>query len=125
MAKFLGVDIAKLVSQNLGSRLNPLTLTHYTELGREESDPTGAPKRRSSRHAGRGFVEDYTDRQTDGKTILRGDRKVIILAASLTPSIRPVPGDRVDIGSERLAIVESGVTSDPATATYTCQARAY
>lgn len=125
MAKLFGVDIAKALNRAAGSGLLALTVERTTHGDRTASDPTGGKAERSSSSTGRGFVEDYTDREIDGKDVQRGDRKVSILGASLTPSIVPRPGDVITIEGESVAIVEGGVKTDPAKALYLCQARAF
>lgn len=125
MAKFLGVDVAKLVNRHIGSRLDPATLYHATVGERDEDDPLAGREERRTQHAARGFFEEYADARIDGTTILRGDRKVILIGDSISPPVRPMPGDEILLLGERVRIVEHGVSSDPARATYTCHTRAF
>ena len=64
--------------------------------------------------------EEYSERWRLEGLVNVGERRVIILAESL--SITPQPKDRITIRSETFSIID--VQSDPALATYTCRAMA-
>lgn len=80
-------------------------------------------------HACEGLVVDYNARMFDGKTIMAGDRQVIIFATTLvalptspvTPAPIPEPGDTVTAQGGKYTVIT--VQRDPASATYTCQVR--
>lgn len=71
-------------------------------------------------HNCRGLVDDYRADQRDGTLILSNDRKVLILAPSL--SITPVPGDKIT--ARGVVYTAITVQADPALATFTVQVRA-
>lgn len=123
--KFLGVDIAGLVNKNLGRRLGTVSLRHYTPGTRSATDPTAGNAPRASTHQARGFFDDYRDREIDGTNVQRGDRRVVLIGDSISPRVTPAPGDEITLDGETSRIVEGGVRSDPAKATYTCQTRAF
>ena len=71
--------------------------------------------------------EEWSTSYLAGGLVLAGERKVLILAASL--ATEPKPGDRITIRGETFTVVpESGgapaVATDPAKATWTLRARA-
>lgn len=127
--KLFGIDIAGLVHRNMSAGLVPLTLTRTSAGTRSATDPTAGTNPRTSSSVGRGFVEEYRDSQVDGEMVERGDRKIIIIGDSLKPAAVPSPGDSIAMkiaGTDAtVEIVQGGVRSDPANATYTCQVRAY
>lgn len=123
--RFMGVDIAGLVNQHLGRRLDTATLTHYTPGEVDDDDPTAGAQDLQSTHEARGFFDEYQDRHVDGVRIQRGDRMVVLIGDSISPAVKPAPGDTITLLGETARIVEGGVRSDPAGATYTCQVRAF
>jgi len=119
MPTLFGVDIAGIINRELGPKLLPLTLTGYTAGTRTVGQLSGGTNPTSSTATGRGFTEDYSEGQIDGDTVKVGDRKVVILGASV--SLIPAPGMTVTI--EGVAYRIERVKRDPAAATYTCQVR--
>lgn len=71
-------------------------------------------------HNCRGLVDDYRADQRDGTLIQINDRKILILAPSL--SVTPVPGDRIT--ARGVVYTAITVQADPALATFSVQARA-
>jgi len=67
----------------------------------------------------RGFIDDYRADQRDGTIIQVNDRKVIVLAPSL--SVTPAPQDKITARGTQYVVVS--VRADPAMATWTIQAR--
>ena len=103
MAKLFGVDIASLVHKNMSAGLLKLTIKHYTPGTRTATDPTAGTNPTDSTHQGRGFYEEYADRQIDGKLVRAGDRKIIVIAKSVKPSVSPVPGDEIHVAGSAQA----------------------
>ena len=121
MPKLFGIDIAGLVGKQLGKSLLPLTLTKVTAGTPTAGSLTGGSNPTTADSAARGILDDYRAVQIDGELIQRGDRKVLILGATITPAVVPEPGDRVTIEGATFNVVR--VERDPAAATYTCQVR--
>jgi len=71
-------------------------------------------------HGCRGFVDDYRADQRDGTIIQVNDRKIVILAPSL--SVAPAPQDKITARGANYTVIS--VQADPALAGYTCQVRA-
>lgn len=125
--KLFGLDIGSIVNRAVSAAggVTPLTLRRVTVGARSASNPTGGLPERVTTSSGQGILESFSDTQVDGTLIERGDRSVLILAASLNPNIVPTPGDEIVIDGFTGRIVPNGVRQDPAAATYTCQIRAY
>ena len=121
--RLFGVDIAGEVNKAMGAGLLPVTVTKRTPGSRTSGSLTAGTNPTTTVLRGRGFAEDYQDAQVDGTQIQRGDRKVLILGASLKPAGVPEPGDKVTVEGETGYIVEDGVKRDPAAAAYVCQVR--
>ena len=116
----LGVDIAQLLNKHLGSSLLPCTLTRYTAGARTTS--TSGRSQTVSTSTAKGFVEDYDESHVDDTIVQRGDRKVVVLGDSISPTVTPEQGDLVTIEGGQYKVVR--VMRDPAEATYVLQCRA-
>jgi hypothetical protein len=125
MAKLFGVDIAGILHKSLSPGLLPGTLYVENTTARDPLDPTAGPVHGEPlRYTFRGAITSYTDKEIDGNLIKKEDRKVLIIAKSISnQSIVPANGMKVSVtGTPGLWRIER-VRMDPATATYTCQAR--
>lgn len=114
-----GVNIASVLNQAMGSGLLSASLTKVVAGSRDPLNPTGGQQSTYTTYIGRGFVEMYAERDIDESLVEQGDRKIILLGASL--SAVPQTNDRLLIEGDEFRIVR--VTRDPAAATYVCQAR--
>lgn len=127
MPDLFGLDIAGIVNDAItdAGGLVPLTLTVVTstEAGRTPGSPSaGRNPTTTGPHAGQGIIENYDAKEIDGTLIQDGDRKVLILGASLPTGIVPKADDTISIESfVGLRVVQ--VMRDPAAATYECQVR--
>ncbi|ARQ01708.1 head-tail joining protein [Pseudorhodoplanes sinuspersici] len=65
------------------------------------------------------WVDDYEASQVDGTSILRNDRKVYVVASSL--SVTPVAGNTITINGSTYTVIN--VERDPAGACFVLQAR--
>ncbi len=121
MGKFLGVDVAKILGQTFGSKVSSVTLVKVVAWDRQAGQLTSGVNPTTQDYSARGFVEDYKDQFIDGTIIQRGDRKITLLGDTIASKAIPEAGDKLRIGEDSLVIVN--VARDPASATYTCQAR--
>jgi hypothetical protein len=119
MPDIFGADIAGELNKALGPLVFPMTLTQVTGGGRQ-TNPTGKSEFTTDYDC-KGFVDDYEARYIDDTIIQRGDRKVVILGASLPTGVIPKPTDKTVIEGETKVVIN--VTRDPAGATYECQVR--
>jgi hypothetical protein len=113
-------DIAGKINKKLGPLVFDLTLHVVTE-GTRGANLTGGTNPTETDHAGRGFVDDYRNTEIDGTIIQIGDRKTVILGASLPAGVVPKVQDKVTIEGTKRTIVF--VKRDPAGATYECASR--
>lgn len=119
--KLFGVDIAAIIKKSMASGLLPVTLIKEIPGARGAVLSAGQPLAPKS-YACRGFTDEYKLNQFDGNTILRGDKKILILGDTLPKGITPEGNDRVVC--ENITYVIQGVPErDPAAATYVCQVR--
>lgn len=121
MTKLFGVDIAKTVNQAMGKGLLPATLIKVTAGTR--ATPTGGTNPTAQNFPARGIISDYTDREKAGTEVKVGERKILLLGASLPAGIVPEPGDKVTIEGRTYRIVDDGVTRDAASAAYRCRGK--
>jgi hypothetical protein len=118
-----GLDIAGIVADSIdqaGGLLDVL-LTKKTPGVRDVNDPTAGTSPIPAPYACQGVISDYNTRLIDGTLVKTGDRRILILGATLDAGIVPAPGDQVTIESQTFDVVR--VARDPAAASYDCQAR--
>jgi len=116
-----GEDIAGKINQALGPLVFDQILINITEV-RNPLDPTEVTLTETP-HDCKGFVDVFEDDHVDGTLVLRTDRKIVILGASLPSGVTPQPGDKITAEGTNFNIVPKGVKRDPAAATYECQSR--
>ena len=121
MPDLFGIDIAKLVADNIGPGVLPAVLTKVTPGTRTAGSLTAGTNSTSVDHDCRGFIDDYDASQIDGTLIKMDDHKVTIIGGTLPAGVIPVQNDHVFIEGTTYEIIR--VKRDPAAATYTCQAR--
>jgi hypothetical protein len=83
------------------------------------TDPADPPAPTATPYACKAIVETYSDYFRQNGMVDAKDRKVLILADSLT--VQPVPNDRVTISGITFTVMEVG--TDPATAVWECKGR--
>lgn len=120
--KLFGVNIAKLIHQNMSKGLLEATLTKVTLGARTSGSLTGGKAKTEATYSCRGFVEDYRDSQIDGTIVEKGDRMIVLIGDSIADGAVPAVDDKVTIEGRTYTIV-GPVKRDPAAATYTLQVR--
>ena len=75
----------------------------------------------NTEHSTEGIILNYQDREFDGDRIRRGDRKILIEQAELTPI--PNLGDRIEVTATGLSYNIIQLKQDPVSATWTFQVR--
>ncbi len=120
--KLFGLDIAKIVADSIKSAGGVLdaTLISVTPGTGTDAEPNSF-KPTTTTHSARGFIDDYRDSQVDGTIVRRGDRRVTLLGATISPPVAPKTNDRVTI--EGFTFDVQKVRRDPAGATYELQVR--
>jgi len=125
MPKLFGVDIASVLNRELAPGLLDGTL--YVDTGgvRDPLNPTaGAVGGSAEVHTFKGIINFYRDNEVDEELILHSDRKILIVAKSINPTVVPEKGMRVSMSDDpRTSYQIVRVNRDPASATYICQGR--
>jgi hypothetical protein len=122
-----GVDIAGLINEHLSPSLLPVILRKWgmpsggdRPIGELSKPPARAA---DTVHTARGMISNFDPNEFDSSQLLEaGDRKVFLIAESITPKAEPEGGDTVEIegGVYRVARV---LKREPAGATYVLQVR--
>lgn len=121
MASPLAGGLAKTIGKAMAGLFLPATLARDTAApASPASDPWNPGGPTTATYPCRAIHEEYAERYRLEGLMQAGDRKVLILAASLT--VEPKPGDRVTIRGETFTI--AAVATDPAKACWECRARA-
>lgn len=123
------IDIAKELAKQLKKHGGPIgvqsmTLTLSTPGTRTAGNLGGGTNPTTTAYPCSGFVEEYDSRLIDGTLVLRSDRKVSILGASVAAV--PVAGARITVPTGPFAgtyTVIGPVGGDGVGAVYECQAR--
>lgn len=98
-------QVASLVKVTPGTR-TPGALTAGT-------NPT------TTSYAAKGWIDDFDNHEIDGTIVIVGDRKIMLLGASIAGGKTPSPDDQVIIAGSKYRVRR--VMSDPANAVYVCQ----
>jgi len=109
-------DIREIVGNAFGGFF--LNATYRRDADVQNPD-TGTVTRTTLDYACKAIMEMTPTRLRAGEAWVEGDRRFLVLAASL--SIVPKPGDRVVFNGETWAVVS--IDTDPATATWSIQGR--
>ncbi|MBI2239622.1 MAG: hypothetical protein HYU59_02335 [Magnetospirillum gryphiswaldense] len=118
MASPLQGGIAKTIGKALAGVMYPVTLSRVTEGYYDPDTGTVVPGETLTFPA-KGMVEDWGAYYKAEGLVQAGDRKVLILAASL--AVPPALGDTVTADGQSWLVI--AVQSDPAKAAWTLQVR--
>lgn len=117
MTSPLAGSLARTIGSAMSSLFLPATLIRdVPQVGGDPADPL--PPIPATFNC-RGMVEAYSQYFKANGLVEQNDRKVLILAASL--SVRPKPNDRVTIAGITFTIMD--VSTDPAEAVWECKGR--
>lgn len=117
-----GVDIAKLIKDNLAGSVLDAVLTKVTNTGVNPADPTGAPITSSTSYACKGFIDSQARRAIDGTLIQDGTRVVVLLGDTINGGNTEVTtADTITIEGTAFSI--QSVDRDPDAATWTMVVR--
>lgn len=121
--KNLGINIAKIVNDNLGASVLDATLRKVTQTSRSAGNLTAGRQPTTADYTCKGFI-DSQENQPFPDTLAKDGMKIIVLLGDSIESDQvPTTQDRVIIESTEYNIVE--VDRDPASATYTLMVRPY
>ena len=112
-----GVNISKLVADNIGPGVLDATLTVFTPGTRSE-DPTAGRQPTSTDHACKGFIDSKSRENSGGTLVKDGDVVIVLLGDTIDGGeTAPRVNDQVLIEGDTYRI--SALDRDPAAATYT------
>lgn len=118
MSGLLTAGIAKMVYGATKAIMLDAVLTRSAAFDGADPWEPGAT-RTPLTNSCKGFVDDYSESRIDGTVIMRGDRRIVLIAYGMT--LTPQPGDQVTIQGEYYKIIN--VRRDPASAAFTLQVR--
>lgn len=121
MPNLFGIDIAAVVKDAFAGQLVSGTLTRVTPGTRTPGALTGGENPTTTAHTFDGVYEEFTASQIDGELVRVGDRKVIMIAGTISPAAVPDVGDQITLEGDVTRVVR--VSRDPAAASYTCHVR--
>lgn len=96
-----------------------LDATYTVDVPGTITDPADPPAPTTTDYACKAIVETYSDYYSKNELVQDGDRKVLILANSL--SVQPVVNSRITISGITFTTIK--VDTDPATAVWEIQGR--
>lgn len=94
-------------------------LVREVEGAPDPDRPWEPPEKTEARYRCKAIVEKYSDYYRKNELVGEKDRKVLVLAESL--STKPEPGDRIVV--QNIGFVVINVATDPATAIWEIQGR--
>lgn len=128
MPKLFGVNIAGILNKALSPGFFDGELYYGNSPSRDPDNPTsGMAFAGADSSTVKCLINSYTDEEINNESILREDRKILIIAESIKPYKVPLVGMKVETILDHLG--EGGiwtivrVTRDPAHATFVCQGR--
>lgn len=119
MTTLFGVNISKLVADNIGPGVLDATLIVVT-AGTRTSSTSGVQPTETS-IAGKGFTDSFSAGSIDGTVIKEDDVSIVLIADTFASPISPKGGDKITIEGSTYRVIR--VERDPAAATYTCLSR--
>lgn len=116
--KLFGIDIAKIVADNIGPGVLSAVLTVVTPGTRTPGQLTGGTNPTTATYACKGFIDSKAQRNRDGQLVSDGTEKVLLIGNTIASgTVSPSIGDKVTIEGATYTI--EVVDRDPAGATFT------
>jgi len=110
-------DMPGLINGALGAIAEDITLTQSDGLVADGQG--GWTQGTTTDYAGKGFIEDYTDKERLEGGVPETDRKILLLADSV--NTEPSPQDRITVRGQTYQVIMG--KTDPAQAVYVLQVR--
>lgn len=122
MGKLFGVNISKLIADEVGPGVLPATLIRVTAGTRTTGNLSGGTNPTDKSFNCRGFIDEQGVRNVDGTLVENGTKKVVLIGDTISGgAVAPSVGDKVKIEGTTYQI--KAVDRDPAAATYTLVVR--
>lgn len=120
--KLFGIDITKLIADNIGPGVLPATLIKVTQGARTAGQLAGGMNPTTTSYPCKGFIDRKDRRNRDGELVHSGAVTVLLIGGTISGgSVAPELGDKVTI--EGTTFVIDALDRDPAGATFTLQCR--
>lgn len=122
-----GVNLSKIIKDNVGPGVLDATLTKSTPGTRTPGNLTGGTNPTTISYTCKGFIDTQKVAFFNGTLVREGSKVVVLIGDTINggdPASAPVPGDRITIEGSTYEIPTDGqIDRDPAAATYTCEVR--
>lgn len=119
-----GINISKLINDNVGTGVLDATLTKVTESSRTGGSLDDGRVTTTTTFACKGFIDQQMQRGLDGTLVDDGTKTIVLIGDSINggaAASAPDSGDRITIEGTEYNI--QTIDRDPAAATYTCICR--
>jgi len=119
-----GVNISKLIKDNVGPGVLDATLTKFTPGTRTGGSLTGGTQPTSTAYACKGFIDSQEVRDVNGTLVDDGTKLIVLIGDTIdggTAASAPSTGDNITIEGTIYGI--EAIDRDPAAATYSCTVR--
>lgn len=132
MARFLGVDLPRLVYGPFRGKVKRMSLVKVTQGSLTPGQLTGGQNPTELTYRCEGFYDDWPGNFPANQSlkkdsaVQRGDRMVSIFGASLRRGVKPAVNDKIVVGADTWRVVNVGFDAAESTgtsATYKCQVR--
>jgi hypothetical protein len=121
--KSFGINLPKLIADNLGNAVLPATLRKITQGSRTGGNLTGGRNPTTTDYSCRGFIDSQKRESLNGTLVDDGTKIVVLLGDTIAGGQVPSTSDRVLIEGTEYSI--ELIDRDPASATYTLTVRPY
>jgi len=117
-----GVNISKLIKDNVGTGVLDATLTVVTNTTRLAGSLTAGRRPTEATHACKGFIDSQQVRDVNGTLVDDGTKLIILIGDTINGgATAPGTADKITIEGDTYNI--EAIDRDPAAATYSCTCR--
>lgn len=118
-------DMPRLIQDALGGNAAVLPAILHSVTSGTRTDITGGTKPTETDYPCRGFIDFQNQEFQEGALVSNGRKVIVLLGNSISGgTVAPKPGDRITIEGIKYHVSNDGeVDRDPASATYTMEAR--
>ncbi len=117
-----GVNISKLIKDNVGTGVLDATLTTSTQGTRTPGNLTGGRNPTTTDYSCKGFIDSQEVRDRNGTLVNDGTKLIVLIGDTINGgATAPSTGDSISIEGDLYGI--EAIDRDPAAATYSCTVR--
>jgi len=114
-----GVNISKLIKDNIGPGVLDAVLTVVTQGSRTGGNLTGGKNPTDVDHACKGFIDSQETRDANGTLVNDGTRTIVLIGDTINGGAT-APSTKSRITIEGVEYPIEAIDRDPAAAVYTC-----